>query len=509
VNTKGHIYKKLHKWPGLILSFFLLYFGLTGIIMNHRGFFSSIDVDRNWLPREYAYTHWNNGALKGNLIVAPDSILVYGSIGVWVTDSVFREYRPLNHGFRTGADNRKIFDLHRSPNGNLYTATQFGLFAFDTLSSSWKKMDLDVDIHRFVGLASIGDTLFALNRSYLFKGLSNGTNTRFEKLELEQPEGYVQEVSLFETIWQIHSGEIFGMPGKLFVDILGLITIFLSLTGIIYFFFPGWIKKRRRSNKPVKALAKTNKWSLKWHNYTGAWLFVFLIILYFSGMFLRPPMLIAIARSQVAPIKFSHLDQPNPWYDKLRDIHYDAGKNRMMLSTSDGMFFLRPNTLRPVKFPIQPPVSVMGINTFSPHGDGSYLIGSFSGMFLWHPHHPQIIDYARGLVHTPSPSGRPVGEFKVSGCITDIDGRQYMIDYDKGAIPLWHGKEFPQMPENVLQHSKMSLWSFCLEVHTGRMFSFFFGNFYILIVPLASLVSVMVVISGYLLWRKRYRKKTN
>jgi hypothetical protein len=35
-------YKKLHKWPGLIIAFVLLYYGFTGIIMNHRGLFSGV-----------------------------------------------------------------------------------------------------------------------------------------------------------------------------------------------------------------------------------------------------------------------------------------------------------------------------------------------------------------------------------------------------------------------------------------------------------------------------------
>jgi uncharacterized iron-regulated membrane protein len=82
-----------------------------------------------------------------------------------------------------------------------------------------------------------------------------------------------------------------------------------------------------------------------------------------------------------------------------------------------------------------------------------------------------------------------------------------MIDYDKGIIPLNHQNDFPLMPEIVLEESKMSLWSFSLEVHTGRFFSFLIGDLYILIVPLTALTGIIVVISGYILWRRRYRKK--
>lgn len=90
--------------------------------------------------------------------------------------------------------------------------------------------------------------------------------------------------------------------------------------------------------------------------------------------------------------------------------------------------------------------------------------------------------------------------------ITDLEGKEYMIDYDKGAIPLYHGKLFPEMPKNVLDESKMSLWNLSLEIHTGRFFQNLIGSFYILIVPLSGLIGIMVVLSGYLLWRKKFRK---
>ena len=96
VKKKGGIYKKLHRWPGLIISFLLLFYGVTGILMNHREWLAGIDVDRNVLPENYDYKNWNNAALKGSLILSPDSILVYGNIGIWLTDSTFTEYTSYN-----------------------------------------------------------------------------------------------------------------------------------------------------------------------------------------------------------------------------------------------------------------------------------------------------------------------------------------------------------------------------------------------------------------------------
>lgn len=501
------LYKKLHRWPGLILSFILLYYAITGIFMNHRDVFSGIDVSRSLLPAQYRYENWNNAALKGNLILDKDSILVYGNVGIWLTDSSFKQYTSFNTGFSKGSDNRKIFDVHRATDGSLYAATLFGLFAYNAELKQWQQFDLDSKNERFTGIESIGDTLHAITRSHMYKGRSAGTNTHFSKIELKAPEGYKNKITLFETIWQIHSGEIFGLPGKLVVDLLGVITAFLSITGIIYFFFPDWIKRRFKRGKAATQIIKVNKWSLKWHNKLGAWTFVLLIILFFTGMFLRPPLLIAIARANVSPLKFSHLDQPNPWYDKLRDILYDEDRGILLLSTSEGMYFMDPAELWPARFQVQPPVSVMGINTFERYENGAFLIGSFSGLFLWHPSHPDILNYAKGTVYTEQAGGRPVGDYKVTGVLHDTRGRQYMVDYDQGVIPLWHETQFPEIPTNVLSESRMSLWSVCLEIHTGRIFEGFLGMFYILLVPLIGLASVVIVLSGYLLWRKKYRIK--
>lgn len=501
------LYYKLHRWPGLILSFFLLYFGITGIFLNHRETFSGVDVRRQALPKAYHYNNWNNAAIKGQLNLGGDSLLLYGSIGIWLSDTAFSRYEDFNRGLPQGSDPRRVFDMHRCDRGHLYAATLFGLYAYDREQQQWLPFDLEVDIKRFVGIETVGDTLYAINRSHLFRGLSAGPATQFRKMELQATPDYQQRVSLMKTIWQIHSGEIFGLPGQLFVDALGLVTIFLSLTGIVWFFFPDWIKRRRRAGKPRRKLILINTWSLRWHNKVGAWTFVLLAVLYFTGIFLRPPFLIAIARSEVPPLPYTHLDQPNPWYDKLRDLLYDAERDRMLVSTLDGMFWLDRQSKALHKYENQPPISVMGINVFETYDGGAYLIGSFSGLFLWHPAHPEIWNFAQGKVHVDHSGGRPVGDYKVTGALRDAAGRRYMVDYDQGVLPLWHEEGFPAMPENILESSGISLWNVSLEIHTGRFFSFLLSDFYILIVPLAGLAGVMVVISGYILYRRKYRKR--
>jgi len=500
--------KKYHKWPGLIMAFILIYYAITGMLMNHRELISSFNINRSVLPKNYNYVNWNQAALKGNLALSKDSILLYGNIGIWLTDSFYSKFEDFNNGFPRGMDNRKIFDLHISDNNNLYAATLFGLYSFDMEKCQWQKIQLDVDIERFVAVLSNQDTIIAMNRSYVFKGIDNGLSTNFEKIQLEAPFGYKNDVGLFETMWQIHSGEIFGLPGQLFVDLLGILVIILSLTGIIYFFFPGIIKRRKRKEKKVSALVSTHKLSLKWHNKLGAWFFVFLVLLALTGIFLRPPFLIPIANVRIPAIKFTHLDQPNPWHDDLRDLVFDENRGAYILAGYNGLYHLKTFSSMPILYKSQPPLSVMGINVLEKYDEQNYLVGSFSGLFLWNPDDYIIYDFISGKPHQRSSGSSPFGSYAISGMIKTKD--LYIIDYDKGVLTYNNSRQFPRMPENITKNSPMSLWNFALEVHTGRIFSSIFSSFYILIVPLTGITTIIVLISGYLIWkRKKKRKKKN
>ncbi|MBN1142935.1 MAG: PepSY domain-containing protein [Bacteroidales bacterium] len=506
---KGNIFKRLHKWPGLIIAFVLIYYAVTGILMNHRELISGIDLPREALPEGYHYRNWNNAALKGSLSLGTDSILLYGNMGIWLTDSTFSDFRPFHLGFPRGSDNIKIADIHRSANGHLYAASLFGLYAYSREADMWQCVDTEDPKQRFTGIESIGDTVYALSRSHLYTGLSEGIETRFTRSELPAPVRYDGKVTLFETVWQIHSGEILGLPGKLWVDFMGVIAILLSVTGILYFFFPGLIKRRSHRKKPVGKLASATRWSLKWHNFAGSWLFIFLTVLFLTGMFLRPPLLLFIAKARIAPVKFTHLDQRNPWYDKLRDVLYNPQKKTLLLATADGIFEFMPGGGAPEPFVNQPPVSVMGINTFELYGGTTYLVGSFTGLYLWNTETPEVYDAVAGSIYKGAQDGPPVGDLKVTGTICDAAGNRYVIDYEQGVIPFGHNRTFPDMPEHVLSDAGMSLWNFALEVHTGRIFQGLTGVFYILIVPLTGIVALMVVISGYFLYRRKQKKAGN
>ncbi|MFV0289492.1 MAG: PepSY domain-containing protein [Mangrovibacterium sp.] len=499
--------QKIHRWAGLIMAFFLIILASSGIVLNHREFFAHVDVDRDWLPDEYAYSNWNNASVKGNFMIGSDSILIYGNVGLWLSDSTFSSYQPFDNGFPSGIDFHKITDAHKTKLGNLYASTLWGVYAYDYSHKCWSKLNITGDDH-FVAIESRNDRIFLLSRSFLYEAEDHGIHSQFSKTELLAPQGYVSEVSLFQTIWQIHSGELFGLFGKIVVDLLAVITLILSLTGIIYFIFPPLIRHLKRRGKSFQKLAIWNRISLKWHNKLGAWTFLLIAVCFLTGMFLRPPLLLTIASKKVKPVKFTHLDQNNPWHDKLRDFVFDSRTQQFIISTSEGMYWLNPTDFSTFRCESQAPVSVMGITCFEHFQGGTYLVGSFSGLFLWNPSVSKVVDFVSGQPAGGFSMGPPVGATKVSGLLANANGYPFICDYEFGALPLHHQQNFPTMPEE-LQNSPISLWNFALEFHTLRVFQSLLGQWYMLLIPLVGLTALLVLISGYIYWRKRYRKTKN
>ncbi len=493
-------FKKLHKWPAIIIAFFAILFAASGIIMNHRDMFSRVDVSRKLLPKNYHYKNWNLAAVRGSVQTGQNEILIYGNIGIWETDGDFQNFSDYNQGFPDGIDNRKIYSTQKIKD-QLFAGTQMGLFSRNINDNSWEKVTLPVEEKRIADLNFKNDTLLVLTRNYLLK---SADGNHFEVCQLPAPVGYQKKTGLFETFWQLHSGELLGLTGKLIVDLLGLVTILLSITGLLHFLLPKIIRKRKKKQKQVVWLVSAKKKNMKWHNIVGYVFALFLGINTFSGMHLRPPLLIGIASKQVGIIPGTHLDSPNPWFDKLRRVLWDDKLHQYIFSTSEGFYFVDESLSSPMQAAFsQPPVSVMGCNVFKSLGNKIYLVGSFNGMFLWNIENGAVIDYFTQKPYlAPKEMQSPIAENMVAGLV-ESETSTFWFDYNSGARKLRSLKTFPEMPENI-KISPMSLWNVALEFHTGRIFENFIGPFYILYVPLAGICILLVLISGIYLWWKLY-----
>ena len=150
-------FRKYHKWFSLVATLFILLFAVSGIILNHRELLSGVDLNRKLLPPVYRYNNWNLAAVKGSVRAGADSILVFGNIGVWLTDSNFKSFHDLNTGFPKGIDNRKVNSLSWSPRSGLYAGTLFGLYHLQ--GAVWQKVVLPVEGARVVKVLQQNDSL--------------------------------------------------------------------------------------------------------------------------------------------------------------------------------------------------------------------------------------------------------------------------------------------------------------------------------------------------------------
>lgn len=443
-------------------------------------------------------------AVRGSESIGGDSLLVYGNIGVWLTEDQMNSFSDFNVGFPKGIDKRKIYALKRYGD-QLVAATHFGLYQTRMHDANWQRVPLPVKEQRLTDLTIKGDSLVVMSRGFL---LISDNLEEFSVIQLPAPAGYVKEASMFQTLWELHSGELFGLAGRLFVDLLGLVLIWLSVSGILHFFLPGIIRRRKRKGTDTQQLVSGKRFNLRWHNSIGYLFAIFLIVNTTAGMFLRPPLLIPIATKTVGILPYTHLDSPNPWNDKFRRVAWDASLKRFFLSTSDGFFAVNESLdAPPVPFAIQPPVSVMGLNIFEPMGNATYLVGSFTGLYVWNVHNNRIFDFISGQPYGGMRSaGRPIGTHMAAGWVMNRSGQAWWFDYNHGAKALEATPEFPAMSSEMIKKTPISWWNAALEVHTGRIFEHLMGPLYILIVPIAGMSMIIVLISGFMMWWLGFRK---
>ncbi len=499
-------FRKYHKWVSLFATLFILLFAVSGIVLNHRDSLSRFDLSRKLLPPGYRYNNWNLAAVKGSVKSGGDSVLVFGNIGVWLTNSSFRSFHDMNAGFPKGVDNRKINSLSWSPVSGLFAGTLFGLYHFQ--HHRWEKVILPAKSVRVVKILQKGDSLLVMTRSNLFYATSNSGFQNFFEITVPKGENSDGKVDLFKTLWVIHSGEIYGTAGKLIVDGAGIVFIMLCITGLIYFFAP-YLLKSMKDDLLRSKLKHFNRSSLKWHNLAGSWVILILLLNTATGMFLRPPLLIPIAGERVGKIKYTELDNPNPWFDRFRDVLYDKVQDRYLVATSEGIYYSDDHFRSDLKlFEVQPPVSVMGINVFEKTGSGRYLVGSFSGIYEWEPASGHILDaITRTAFAGNNDTGPPFGNVSVAGYVKCNDSSSVVFDFAQGMFALQGNNPFSQLPQSVIEASPISLWNTCLEIHTGRIFEPILGPFYILVVPLVGLATLFILISGFMAWWLAKRSK--
>ena len=533
--NKHFTWKKYHRWFGLILSVFMLVFCVSGIILNHRQLFADCDVSRSILPPAYHIQNFNNGVIKGSIRIdghadlasaggikaSDDSVLAYGYGGIWLTDAEMKSWKDFNKGLPKNVDGRNIRNMVQTKNGEIWCAATMDVYRFD--GKEWKMFPLADNKERITDITLTKDStsIIAMTRSAVYEisgkktdAANEKTNAANEKRDaisektnvtrkiIGQPEGFIPEVTLFKTVWHLHSGAFFGLTGRLVVDAIAIVLIILSITGIILFILPYRIRRQKRlqAREKMQKLGKQMVFNAKWHNKLGYTTIILTLWLAITGMCLRPPLMIPLAMNKTT----EKVKDGNVWHDKLRAIRWDAAEGNWLVSTSEGFlrvdehFQHKPILLNKEK---APKVSPMGVTVFESDGKGDWLVGSFSGMFRWYPEKNLIVDYFTGKQNIEK-SMIPISNHLVSGYSKDFfGGKEVTFDYSKGASL----DETTSTPE-LLSATPMSLWNVALELHVGRCYSPFLGPLSDLFVFISGLLITLVLLSGYIILKRRKKK---
>lgn len=541
-------WKKYHRWLGLVLSVFMLVFCVSGIILNHREVFSGCEVSRKWLPASYHIKNFNNGVVKGTVVKKSaahslssencDSVLAYGCAGVFLTDSRLSTWQDFNAGLPESIDERNVRHVVKAKDGSLWCAALRDVYRYDENSHRWKKVELPGNEERIMDVALAKDsmTVVALTRSRVFTivpfvqygeivkiGKSSSETYRVESKIIPAPKKYEPKTTLFKLVWHLHSGEFFGLPGKLVVDAIALVLIVLSITGILLFILPYGIRRAKKlaAKDRMKRLGKQFAWNMKWHNKIGYVTIVLTLWIAITGMCLRPPLMVPLVLSKLPQTVG---EDGNVWQDKLRAIRWDAVQGEWLVSTSEG--FLRVDedfSQAPKMLPDDecPKLSPMGVTVWESDGKGGWIVGSFRGIYRWNPvNHSlnQILDYFTGKPSEET-SMIPISDNLVCGYSEDfLGGKPLVFDFAKGvedakgqAVALCNdepktSRNEESMSDLICETAPMSLWNVALELHVGRCYSPFLGPLSDLFVFLSGLLITLVLLSGYIISHRRRKK---
>lgn len=535
-------WKKYHRWLGLVLSVFMLVFCVSGIILNHREVFSGCEVSRKWLPASYHIKNFNNGVVKGTVVKKSaahslssencDSVLAYGCAGVFLTDSRLSTWQDFNAGLPESIDERNVRHVVKAKDGSLWCAALRDVYRYDENSHRWRKVELPGNEERIMDVALAKDsmTVVALTRSRVFTivpfvqygeivkiGKSSSETYRVESKIIPAPKKYEPKTTLFKLVWHLHSGEFFGLPGKLVVDAIALVLIVLSITGILLFILPYGIRRAKKlaAKARMKRLGKQFAWNMKWHNKIGYVTIVLTLWIAITGMCLRPPLMVPLVLSKLPQAVG---EDGNVWQDKLRAIRWDAVQGDWLVSTSEGFLRVDEDFSQAPKMLSDdecPKLSPMGVTVWESDGKGGWIVGSFRGIYRWNPvNHSlnQILDYFIGKPSEET-SMIPISDNLVCGYSEDfLGGKPLVFDFAKGvedakgqAVALCNdepktSRNEESMSDLICETAPMSLWNVALELHVGRCYSPFLGPLSDLFVFLSGLLITLVLLSGYIIY---------
>ncbi|BDD11058.1 iron-regulated protein [Fulvitalea axinellae] len=488
--------KKWHKYLGLFLAGFIIYTGFSGILLNHPSEIAGWSVHKSWVPERYHPYNWNRSALI-KAVYNPkneSSLLVAGKQGVWRSDDGGFTFRPDMAGaFPESRYLRKTNDL-LIHNQTAFAGTFGGLFSKKLSETDWKEIPLGDKKEDVKAVLETPNGLIAISKNGAFRKKASG---EFEQVILPRPDK--NSMSLIDFTFALHSGWLWGLPGRIVFDIVGLATVFLSVSAIYIFIF--------RKKKKNKATKKRMAFFVKYHNSIGFWLCGFILITSITGAFMRPPLLAALANGKAPSILLPSYFEENPWYHTIRNACYDTETDRIIIDTSEGLWAGKSD-LKSDFTPLDWSVNIfpMGCTVLRPEGDGHFLVGSFYGLYNYKEGDDYATDALTGEKVKPYAGIQRPGRFITTGYFQTTGGTRYVSTHGQGLLPIDRPQNMNafMMPKTMAGDYRMPLWNYMFELHNARLLNDIFGKWTILVIPLAGIILTLISLTG--IFEYCYRK---
>jgi hypothetical protein len=247
MKKKTKIIKKIlsfHLYVGLGISLLLIHLSITGIFLNHT---DDLDLNKTYISSEWILN------LYGLNVPKPSKIFTLQQDNISQFDAeVFLNNKPIflfdsklvgvikdDKNFIIAAQD-ELFIVNQS--GELIDKQKILSFTIKSIGKYKEKIIIkDEQLNKWVG-ESISDKWAPILKDNI--GWSKpGMMTPLNKKDIKQY--FVGNgISLEQIILDFHSGAIFKKEGKLFFDLVSLLLIFLSVSGIWI-----WLNKMKKKKK--------------------------------------------------------------------------------------------------------------------------------------------------------------------------------------------------------------------------------------------------------------------
>jgi hypothetical protein len=382
-----HLSRLLHKYLGLTGLFYLLLMAVSGILLNHPSLISHISVPPDWMPPSYRLNHWNRMAMREAVFSTrhPDTFFIAGKTGVWESRDGGRSFTHLTDGFPVSAykrDTRCLLLNETGPTAQLLAGTRRGLFRYNFQAEAWSRVDRDgalpdTDI---VDLVHTGSSILVFTKHACFRLEGAKDNPLLEAMPLVSAIPPVERAPFFRLLLKLHDGSVLGLPGQLVMDFAAVNMAILSISAVYIWYVP-W-RRKRTGHRPARP--SFFKLFYRYHLKLGIITAVFLILFALTGIFLRPPLLIAIVRWTVPAGLLNVGYSTRPWLTEIEKAVFRPDFGDLLLATRQGFFVGPADVSAPfAPIPVNVPVHGMGVFVLESLANRQLLVGSFSGFYVW------------------------------------------------------------------------------------------------------------------------------